>query len=212
MSIARMGGRVILQGGIAVGKSATLELLGKEENYKVYPEPVEKWSDFEGHNLLRAFYDSPPEERGATLFRLQVLIATSLRERRNEAEEYLRKNAKQTVILERCINSSQIFLKANRSALGSRDYSILNYMLKLLETTDDDATNICLVADFDTVRKRLEARGRGEERNIDLAYLRHVNKAMEEEARRRNWPTIDTGSLTASEVALEVKKTIDNFK
>jgi deoxyadenosine/deoxycytidine kinase len=47
---------VQIEGNIGGGKSTFLERFRKQENFTVLEEPVEKWKNFKGHNLLDLAY------------------------------------------------------------------------------------------------------------------------------------------------------------
>ena len=44
---------IAVEGNIASGKSTFLELLSKQHNVAVFPEPVARWTDVGGTNLFR---------------------------------------------------------------------------------------------------------------------------------------------------------------
>lgn len=47
---------VLVEGNIGAGKSSFLFHFEKNENVDLFPEPVEKWRDVRGENLLVCFF------------------------------------------------------------------------------------------------------------------------------------------------------------
>ena len=47
---------IAVEGNIASGKSTFLELLSKQHNVAIFPEPVARWTDVGGTNLFRDMY------------------------------------------------------------------------------------------------------------------------------------------------------------
>lgn len=62
----------IVEGNIGSGKSTFLDFLqlGTLGKIKVVKEPVEKWSNYAGFNLLEAFYKNPAEYA----LKLQIVV------------------------------------------------------------------------------------------------------------------------------------------
>lgn len=192
-----------------MGKTKTLETLQADPRFVVYPEPIEKWVNFSGKNLLQSFYQASEETKGDVLFRLQVLIASTLCKRTSEAEAFLESHGDKVAVMERSISSSFMFLRANKTIINSLDYEIIVDLLETLSSIhNQSALNICLTTDINTVLARLCGRGRKGEDNIDVQYLVQLNRMMDEEARARSWAIIDTTSLTPEEVAERIIKLV----
>ena len=50
---------VIVEGNIGSGKTTFLQPFIQNSNIEVCPEPVEKWRNLQGHNLLQKMYEDP---------------------------------------------------------------------------------------------------------------------------------------------------------
>ena len=50
---------VIVEGNIGSGKTTFLQPFMQNKNIQVCPEPVEKWRNLQGHNLLQQMYEDP---------------------------------------------------------------------------------------------------------------------------------------------------------
>ena len=44
--------QIVVEGNIGSGKSTLLNYFSKKEGIEVFPEPVHKWRDNKGHNIL----------------------------------------------------------------------------------------------------------------------------------------------------------------
>lgn len=62
---------IAIEGNIGCGKSTLLQHLSKLSNVEVYPEPVDKWTNFHGDNLLKLMYTDPAKH--GTNFQLYVM-------------------------------------------------------------------------------------------------------------------------------------------
>ena len=52
--------KVVVEGNIGAGKTTFLQPFKKQENLvQVVTEPVEKWRNLQGHNLLQKMYENP---------------------------------------------------------------------------------------------------------------------------------------------------------
>ena len=69
---------VSVEGNIGCGKSRALSYLQQFSTVQVHPEPVERWQDCDGTNILTSLYADP--QRWAYLFHSYVndFIASSL--------------------------------------------------------------------------------------------------------------------------------------
>ena len=63
---------ICLLGNIGSGKSSVLKKMHGYRNMATRDEPMEKWENYNGGNLLKLFYDNPA--RWAYVFQTQVLI------------------------------------------------------------------------------------------------------------------------------------------
>ena len=92
---------VVVEGSIGAGKSVLLDylkLLDKfTKSFSFYQEPVDKWVDFNGSNLLEMFYSSPKENA----FTLQSYINLT------KLKQFLEPSKRTVRIYERSLASSQ---------------------------------------------------------------------------------------------------------
>ncbi len=50
---------VSVEGNIGSGKSTMLQFYSELDDVQLHPEPVEKWQNLHGHNLLEKLYTDP---------------------------------------------------------------------------------------------------------------------------------------------------------
>ena len=63
---------IIVEGNIGAGKTTFLKPFMNQPNIEVVPEPVEKWRNMKGHNLLDLFYQNP--QRNSMLLQTYVQL------------------------------------------------------------------------------------------------------------------------------------------
>ena len=64
---------VLVEGNIGSGKTTFLEHFSQFKEVEVLKEPVERWRDMNGHNLLHLMYENP--SRWAMLFQSYVQLS-----------------------------------------------------------------------------------------------------------------------------------------
>jgi deoxyadenosine/deoxycytidine kinase len=111
---------VTIEGNMGSGKSTFLKFFEDTENVTICPEPLNLWTDLNGHNLLAMRYEDP--EKNAFLFQSYVLLTKI---------QILRKPTKSQVkILERSVQSNKFcFLKLAQAngSLGINKLISANY-------------------------------------------------------------------------------------
>ena len=90
---------ISVEGNIGSGKTTVLNYLKQFDNVQVHPEPVEKWQDVQGVNLLTKLYQDP--KRWAFQFHSYVMV-TGL-----EILNSKMPAGKHTRVLERSVHSNR---------------------------------------------------------------------------------------------------------
>lgn len=176
-----------IEGNIGAGKTTILSLLCKDaKEIEVVKEPIQKWQNLGGENLLDKFYSDPERwtfsfESYSMLSKIQSLI---------EAAE----SDKEIILLERSLYSNKIFMDISND-LGKMDkmeyilltrihqfyinhvYPILNGVI-YLRTTVDECVN------------RINKRNRSEENTIDVDYLKRIEEKYDNLKNMFNIPMI----------------------
>lgn len=151
---------IVIEGNIGCGKTTLINNL----------EPIEKWSNFHGTNLLKLMYDNPT--RWSSAFQSYALLTM--------LENHLIPIGNSAKVMERCILSTRYCFLENhklKKTIDNVNASILNEWFDFsLQTTP---INIDLIIYLQTtpenLKKRINYRNRQEEENIEYIYLETLN-------------------------------------
>jgi len=164
----------VIEGNIGAGKSTLLNLLEKSfENVYILYEPVSKWKNVSGDNLLEEFYSIPT--RWAFTFELYSMFTKI-----SALRQALLSNS-DIIIMERSIYSDWVFQNASYKfeKLELKELAILeeirSYFLGDMPKIDGI---IYLNTPPTECLKRIKTRNRSEEQKIDLEYLNYLEKEM----------------------------------
>lgn len=200
-----------VDGNIASGKSSFCKslrdiLVSKGYNVILYTEPLEKWRNVGGMNLLQLFYEN--SKRWAFTFQINALLNVADMEK--NALIYSLNNY--IVIMERCsfsifeifckYLSENVFSSAESSIIEdfkSKYTSIINIYNKILY--------VYLKTDYSTCHKRLQERGRSEEiGSIDLSYLQTLQNLYDSSIEKIRVPLIFVDGTSYSKNSIESAK------
>ncbi|XP_029926074.1 thymidine kinase 2, mitochondrial isoform X2 [Myripristis murdjan] len=166
---------ICIEGNIASGKTTCLEYFSKTSDLEVLTEPVSKWRNVRGHNLLGLMYQDPMRW-GITL---QTYIQLTMLDRHLSAISAPLK------MMERSIFSAKYIFVENLHRSGKMpeaDYAVLS------EWFDWITANLSITVDLivylqtspKTCYERLKQRCREEEKVIPLEYLESVHQLHED--------------------------------
>lgn len=180
---------ILIEGGIAVGKSALCKLLGVSLSNVaiVNTEPVREWVEWnykgDTYNHLEDFYKNREKEA----FNLQTFVQCSLMRNLVAAYERAKIEKKKFIICERSIASSvEIFARMSNDAdlISDKQYAILGYWFETLKSLNPEMfkfnTVFYLKCPGETCLNRVRKRGREAEKEISLKYLTEVNEYYEQ--------------------------------
>ncbi len=168
---------ISVAGNIGAGKSTLIKQIQQRVSpacLQVLPEPVEQWTNLEGHNVLQAFYTEP--SRYAYLF--QTLAFTSRCIGLTEAPR-----STPLRITERSPLSDRVFMlnlleSGNLSQMEWAVYrSFYDYMIQKLEGMPDII--LYLRTRPEQCMERIRSRGREEESAITMDYLQRLHEKHE---------------------------------
>mgnify|MGYP003884648785 CR=1 FL=1 len=173
---------VSIEGNISVGKSTLIKHMQSADSKlrnttEFVLEPVERWQDVRGHNILEAFYDNP--ERYAYTFQSFVFLTRLL-------DGGLTPSQLPHRLLERSVFSdSMVFLRAIHNAqwLTEMEFDLLTtYFSPLCRKFPQIIPNgfIYLRANPETCYQRLQGRNRTEESTVSLPYLEQIHQYHEQ--------------------------------
>lgn len=170
--------KVLIEGNIASGKSAFLDQLEKHGCLMdIFPEPLERWQNFEGVNFFDLYYKDP-YEYGLTF----QLLTTLTYLQRNVAAS--KKNNKPIHVFERSLDSArQVFLESlvSEQSVSFNSSRVMSKWCEFLNKSFDCKPDLIVYirSSPEKILKRLKSRGRTEEREIDLSYLKEVHANYE---------------------------------
>lgn len=169
--------KVYVEGNIGSGKSTFLELLSENNMIEVFKEPLERWQNFEGINFFDLYYKDS-YEYGLTF---QLLTMLTILQRNIVANK---KNDKPIHVFERSLNSSrQVFLEtlvADQS-VNFNSARVMGKWYDFLDAAFDNKPDLIIYirTSPEKILKRIDNRGRTEEREIDLGYLQEIHSNHE---------------------------------
>ena len=190
---------ISVEGNIGSGKSSlitNLKRLLKNDDIELHHEPVDKWTNCEGENILEHFYTNP-KEIGLSF---QMLVLASRIEKQNQS--------KTISIVERCpiidicfaytgycngiLSNPQaaVFIKVIKSIFQSNQRSKPNGILYLRTPP-----NVCY--------NRMNYRGRKEEITVPLAYIEQLH--IEHDKMFRNINQIENNSIVNEKLKFQEK-------
>lgn len=176
---------ISVEGNIGCGKSTMLEIFGKRLDIEAVPEQVEKWTNWNGVDMLQAMYENP-SKHGVEF--QNIVIETMI-------ESHLKKTHKKLKLMERSIYStekcfiknsfeSEIFTKTQFDSLSEK-------CRKLRE--DLNISVDCFIymrISPETALYRIKERRRKGEENISLELLQKLHLLHEEYVHALNTPVV----------------------
>jgi deoxyadenosine/deoxycytidine kinase len=167
-----------IEGNIGAGKSTFIENLSLEFkrnqlDHIILPEPIYEWTHFGSDeiNLLQEMYDN--KENANYNFQFAALL-TRIEQLQNEKARNL--------IMERTIYAQlNVFLPLLKSdkKISNLQYELLERFMAQLVKIYHPSVIVYLRTTPEVVKMRIQSRGRPEESNITLEYLRQVHQKYE---------------------------------
>ncbi len=174
MSICELGSRIPCK--IITGKSTFLDHYSQFSNVCVLTEPVDKWRDLDGHNLLQLMYEEP--ERHSYTFQSYVQLTM--------AQQHTAKTSKAVKIMERSVWSGRFVFAENlkrAQKMADSEFAVYNAWFEFLKTSNDVDLGLDLIIYLRTspqvAYQRLKARARSEEKIVSLNYLQELHDLHE---------------------------------
>ncbi|CAF1046975.1 unnamed protein product, partial [Didymodactylos carnosus] len=166
---------IAVEGNIGSGKSTILSLLDKSYLCDVVVEPIESWTNVNGHNLLAMLYKDPVRW-GMTFQAYAQMTLTKL---------HALQTKKPVKVMERSIYSARYCFVENlyrSKILQQVEHEILNEWFNFM--TENGRCNLDMIIYLRTspevCLERIKARNRPEEKSIDLNYLTALNNLHEQ--------------------------------
>ncbi len=166
---------VSVEGNIGSGKSTMLKYFERLNDVELLPEPVEKWCDLKGHNLLAKLYENTQRwsfqfQNYIQLSRLQLLQSPS---------------EKRVKLLERSIQNNRycfLELAKREGSLSDPELKVLYQWYDFLHDNMDLKLDLIvyLRTDPEVAYKRMRMRAREEEAGAPLDYLKSLHTVYED--------------------------------
>lgn len=175
---------VLVEGNIGAGKSHFLSRFNSLPGVDILQEPVDRWRNLAGHNLLELMYQDPANhwlafQRYADLTRL-------------EQHSYVGQRVK---LMERSLFSARYCFVENlrhQDRIHDSEYQVLvawfNFLVKNPELGLGADLIVYLQTSPEVAYARLKARKRGEEHLIHLDYLKALHELHEDWLLRERFP------------------------
>uniref|UniRef100_A0A6A7G0G5 Deoxynucleoside kinase-like isoform X1 n=1 Tax=Hirondellea gigas TaxID=1518452 RepID=A0A6A7G0G5_9CRUS len=167
---------VSIEGNISSGKSTFLKHFSTMPEVATYQEPLWKWTDVGGHNLLGKLYEDP--QRWSFLFQSYVQLTRLSIHLNNEPN----KNIK---LIERSLHNNRYCFVENGHDSGhlqDSEYDVLCEYFDFLEENLNIAVDLIvyLRTSPEVVHDRMKRRGRTEEAGVPITYLQRVHDYYEQ--------------------------------
>jgi len=168
---------IAIEGNIGSGKSTMINYFKQFEEVQVHAEPLSKWTDVSGENLLAKLYEDPKRwsfqfQSYVQLTRLQIVTKPL-------------GPGKKTKVIERSVQNNRFcFLELNKrkGQLTNPEFSVLDSWWQWLDThmgLDLDLI-VYLRTTPDVAFDRMRSRGRKEESGAPLDYIKALHKSYED--------------------------------
>lgn len=171
-----------VEGIVGTGKSTFLRYFRAFPSFDVLPEPVGKWTDMNGTDMLQLIYDNPKRWGMAQESYVQMTML----------QEHLRREGIAKA-MERSLQSGRYIFIENLHRSGNLkevEYSILNQWYEMFDNFPefDIATDLTvyLQSNPSVVMERIRKRGRKEEANIAMSFLEDIHTLHEDWLVHRN--------------------------
>ncbi|XP_047924955.2 thymidine kinase 2, mitochondrial isoform X1 [Anser cygnoides] len=166
---------ISIEGNIASGKTTCLDYFAQTTNIEVLTEPVNKWRNVRGHNILGLLYQDA-SRWGITL---QSYIQLTM------LEQHIRPMISPVRMMERSIHSAKYIFVENLYRSGKMpevDYVVLSEWFDWIQNNTDVTVDLIvyLQTSPEVCYERLKRRCREEEKIIPLEYLEAIHQLYEE--------------------------------
>lgn len=199
---------VFIEGNIGSGKSTLLGLLSKMNDVEVFPEPLQKWTNWNGENILQLFYNEPNNYA----FKFQNHVFNTM------LENHLEVSGRSIKIMERSLlSAAQVFTKGlmKDKFITMKEYNdlIKNYDRLMKENKIKPDLIIYIKTTPSVSYFRLKSRGRPEEHEVKIDTIQKIHNLYEEFIQETTHDVIIIdGDRSALEILDEVNMILMNLK
>ena len=178
---------IAIEGNIGSGKSTFLQHFNDYDNVEVITEPVEKWTDLKGCNLLQKMYEDP--KRWSLVFQTYVQL-TMLQQHSSRTE-------KEVKLMERSLYSAMHCFAENlvrNKKMEKSEYEVLYAWFRYLVDEMKDIIDlgidliVYLKTSPETAMERIRVRSRGEECIIPKKHVEQLHLLYEDWLINKKFP------------------------
>ena len=194
---------IYIEGNIASGKSTLIEYLKSKLGDKIefYLEPIDKWKDCKGVNLLELMYNDPKRYS----FHLQSFIQSTMFEIQIQNSNFPIKLTERSLLSERYVFIQYLI---NNKIISDLEFNILNHWFEQLNSLTPKVNEIIyLRTKPEDVFHQLKLRNRAEEKNISIGYLSDLHDLHEDWLIDKKIGSFNESTVTAIEQNFDSKNT-----
>ncbi len=168
----------LLEGNIGAGKTSLGNLLKASSHFEFLEEPVDTWRKGFASNLFEMFYTDMPRWS----FTFQIMAFTT---RAKTWSEILKKVQGDKVVLERSIYTDRNVFAKNLyagGAMNDSEWEVYQQLWEFLSSNycDEPQKIIYLRTPAEVCLERIKQRGRDEEKQMPLDYLKSLEDLHDE--------------------------------
>ena len=168
--------RLYIEGNISCGKTTFLNYFKNNPFYTILPEPLEKWQNYNGENLLELMYQNPTENT----MKFQLAAQKTMFDRECQTQTLLN----EIVLLERSLYSQlYVFtiMGLDSGYLTQEQYNelVVGFKALTIKLPKPDLFIYLRLAP-ETCYERMKTRNRDEENNVSLEYLKKLHDYHED--------------------------------
>eukprot|EP00092_Neocalanus_flemingeri_P083752 GFUD01105131.1.p1 GENE.GFUD01105131.1~~GFUD01105131.1.p1 ORF type:complete len:320 (+),score=110.35 GFUD01105131.1:87-962(+) len=195
---------VLVEGNIGSGKTTFLDHFNKfSEEVEILVEPVDKWRNARGHNLLQMMYED--QDRWGLAFQTYVQLTM--------VQNHTKVTSKSVKLMERSLFSAMYcFVEnlKNRGKMPLSEYEVLSSWFEFLLSCPQVDVGVDLIVymrtDPEVALSRVRSRSRGEEHLISEDYIRGLHHLHED------WLVHGKHPLPAPVIVVDANKDIDEMR
>lgn len=180
---------ILVEGNIGAGKTTFLSHISRYDNVHTIPEPLEKWTNLNGFNLLERMYENP--NKWSYTFQNYALLT--------QLENHLMISEKDVKIMERSMYSSRYcFGEAllHEKKIERESFEVYNKWFEYASKHIENQTDLIvyLRTTPEIAFQRMQRRKRTEENAVSFEYVVRLHNLHESWLFYKGYNTIETKS------------------
>lgn len=165
---------ISLEGNVGGGKSTVLSLFEQHSNFTIVPEPVSKWVDLNGLNLIERTYTNPEDNYFA--FQMYVFLT--------QLEDFHSRKGKIRIFERSPYSSFRVFVREREDKLKAVEREVCQEWFKFLSRNKQVGIKLDLIiyvrTDPTVALERIRSRNRAGEESITLETVQRFHELHEQ--------------------------------